>query len=59
MIHAIMVKRRAVQNKGINITWRVKVVTNIARNREPVSSKLKSRSIGTPMIQPTRTLNGT
>jgi hypothetical protein len=48
-----------VQNKEINITWRVKVVTNIEKNKQPVSSKLKSRSIGTPMIQATRTLNGT
>jgi hypothetical protein len=37
----------------------VKLVINIARNKEPVSSRLKSRSIGTPMIQATMTLSGT
>ena len=46
------------RKRGKN-TWSVKAVTNTARNKEPVSSKLKSRSIGTPMIHATRTLNGT
>jgi len=50
--------KEGAKKKGEN-TWSVKAVTNTARNKEPVSSKLKSRSIGTPIIQATRTLNGT